>query len=297
MTEPGGPAADQAIEPEYVAARSVLIDALQALKDHSSALIVIGAQAIYLQTGRADIAVAPYTTDGDLGLDPNLLSDSPELGAAMTEAGFRLLEAVPGRSEPGTWFATVTINGRDLDIPVDIIVPEGVAPAGGRRGARLGLHGNRAARTASGLEAALVDNAWLTIASLDARDSRRIRAKVAGPAALLVAKMYKIHDRMSAGRRDRVVDKDALDVFRIMQTTLPVKIASTINMLAEHGTAGPPTLIAMDYLVEIFGKKEGAGVEMAVRSLRLALPKARVAEICVSYTKAVMDSIGGRPTG
>jgi hypothetical protein len=51
------------------------------------------------------------------------------------------------------------VDGEELLIPIDLIVPEGAATGGGRRGARLGLHGNRAARRAVGLEAALVDHA------------------------------------------------------------------------------------------------------------------------------------------
>jgi hypothetical protein len=42
----------------------VLLDALGALADHRRAVILVGAQAIYLHTHGADIAVAEYTTDG-----------------------------------------------------------------------------------------------------------------------------------------------------------------------------------------------------------------------------------------
>ncbi len=46
----------------YVVARRVLLDALEALGDHSNATVVVGAQAIYLRAGEADLIVAPYTT-------------------------------------------------------------------------------------------------------------------------------------------------------------------------------------------------------------------------------------------
>lgn len=61
----------------YVVARCVLIDALEALGPHREALVVVGAQAIYLRAGEADLVVAPYTTDGDLALDPDLLAEIP----------------------------------------------------------------------------------------------------------------------------------------------------------------------------------------------------------------------------
>jgi hypothetical protein len=54
------------VDPIYVEARRVLLDALTALAPQGSAVIVAGAQAVYLRAGDADVAVAPYTTDGDL---------------------------------------------------------------------------------------------------------------------------------------------------------------------------------------------------------------------------------------
>jgi hypothetical protein len=59
-------------------------------------------------------------------------------------------------------------------VPVDLIVPEGAAPPGGRRGVRLGTHGRQAARRAVGLEAALVDNSVMTIETLDPLDFRSV---------------------------------------------------------------------------------------------------------------------------
>lgn len=47
---------------EYVMARSALIDALIALRDHSSTIILIGAQAVYEWTGEGELAVAVMTT-------------------------------------------------------------------------------------------------------------------------------------------------------------------------------------------------------------------------------------------
>jgi hypothetical protein len=43
--------------PEYVLARSVLLDALQALAPHLDAVVLVGAQAVYLHTGDAELIV------------------------------------------------------------------------------------------------------------------------------------------------------------------------------------------------------------------------------------------------
>jgi len=127
---------------EYVAARRVLLDALEALGPQSRAVVLTGAQAVYLRTGPDSLPIAEYTTDGDLAINPVPLTDSPALGELLEAAGFELAE-LQGAEEPGMWQKTTTVGGVELTIPVDLMVPTGVAPAGGRRGARLGPHGNR----------------------------------------------------------------------------------------------------------------------------------------------------------
>jgi hypothetical protein len=115
----GGSVTDRIdIDPRYVAARRVLLDALTALAPHGKAVIVVGAQAIYLRTGLNEIAIAPYTTDGDLALDPTLLGDDPELERSMLDAGFRLSVQGGDRAQPGAWFATEKVNGEDLVVPL-----------------------------------------------------------------------------------------------------------------------------------------------------------------------------------
>jgi hypothetical protein len=49
-----------------------------------------------------EIGIAPFTTDGDLALDPGLLADEPRLEASMKRAGFTLLEPQPEKPEPGS---------------------------------------------------------------------------------------------------------------------------------------------------------------------------------------------------
>ena len=89
---PGAP------DPAYVRARRVLLDALFALDQQRDAVILVGAQAIYLHTGGFELAVAEYTIDGDIVLDPAVLSPKPELSQAIRGAGFA---AIPGK--PGAW--------------------------------------------------------------------------------------------------------------------------------------------------------------------------------------------------
>lgn len=102
------------IDPLYAQARSALLDALIALESQKDSIVLVGAQAVYLRTGETDVGVAPYTTDGDLAIDPITLGDSPLLEEAMKGAGF-----VPD-IHPGQWI-------RLSDVKVDLLVPESLA--------------------------------------------------------------------------------------------------------------------------------------------------------------------------
>jgi hypothetical protein len=66
----------------------VLLDALEALGPQRPSLVLVGAQAIYLHTGEANIAVAPFTTDADIVVDPAELLEQPHLGDALESSGF-----------------------------------------------------------------------------------------------------------------------------------------------------------------------------------------------------------------
>ena len=280
--------------PAYVAARRVLLDALVALAPHGDAFIVAGAQAIYLHTGAAvlDESVAPFTTDGDLAVNPSLLRDAPALEAAMTAADFELMPQGSGHIEPGIWIKPARVGDVTYDVPVDLIVPEGVAAGGGRRGARLGVHGKRAARRAVGLEVALVDHVSMTITAFETGDDRSITAEVAGVAAMFVAKVHKIHDRVESGRTHRLSDKDSSDLFRLMQTTSAEAVGRRLADLADHMTAGEVTQLAITYIDELYGRRGRPGVFMAVRALMGAVPEARIETVCVAYAGALCAAAG-----
>ncbi|MGE9807214.1 hypothetical protein ACQQCC_01870, partial [Janibacter sp. G1551] len=110
---------------EVIMARTGLLDALEALQSHLDALVVVGAQAIYLHTGSIQVALAEFTTDGDVAIDPDLLSSDPLVEDAMRAARFT---PDPRSSAIGSWISP-------RGVPVDLMVPEAVAGAG-RRGVR-----------------------------------------------------------------------------------------------------------------------------------------------------------------
>lgn len=236
------------VEPEYRAARHVLLEALEALGPHRSAVVLVGAQAVYLRAGEVELAVAPYTTDADLALDPRQLGDEPVIATALEGAGFEL--AV----RPGTWRLQST------EQQVDLLVPSALGGPG-RRGARLGVHGTEVARKANGLEAAVVDHEPVVVSSMDPEDGRSHEVKVAGVAALLVAKLHKINER----RHDpaRLNNKDALDVLRLLRCEEPARVAATLDHLASDAMAGEVTVAAHAMLAELFGSRDAVGSRMA----------------------------------
>jgi len=118
-----------------VAARRALLDALDALEEHRDALVLIGAQAIYLHTGAAPVALAEATKDSDLAVDPRVLADDPLLDELMRRANFHPDLEHP---QPGSWLSPE-------GIPVELMVPERLAGpnAKGRR-----AHASRPTRQA-----------------------------------------------------------------------------------------------------------------------------------------------------
>ncbi len=266
-----------------VAARSALLDALDALREQREALVLIGAQAVYLQTGAAPVALAEATKDSDLAIDPRALSDSPLLDEAMQRAGFHRNLTEP---QPGSWLSP-------RGIPVDLMVPAALAGEGGRRGARIPPHSRHATRRAPGLEAALVDHAAMTIVALDPGDSRSAEIEVAGPAALLVAKLHKLGERQE--RPERLLDKDAHDVYRLLAATDTLTLSGTLVELRTDELAGATTNEAIVYLEQLFAAgPEAVGSTMAGRAEQLVGDPAVVSAAVAALADDLLAALAGR---
>ena len=241
---------------DLVEVRAALLDALEALADHRGSVVVIGAQAIYLHTGEVTLALAESTYDSDLALDPRTLTDQPLVEQAMASAGFG---PNPITRQPGAW-----VNARG--IPVDLMVPEALAgpSASQRRGGRIPPHDRTATRRARGLEAAVVDRSQMVITALGAGDPRSFTASVAGPAALLVAKLHKLGERQDAP--DRRVDKDAYDTYRLLAAIATDALAEAMANLLQDVLPAPVTRQALIYLEQMFATPIAMGSVMAGRA-------------------------------
>jgi hypothetical protein len=275
-------------DPQYILARSVLLDALEALEGQREAVVVVGAQAIYLHTGGSEFAVPEFTTDADITLDPALLQHSPEIESAMRMARFERGNRI------GAWVARRKVGVVDVNVEVDLMVPEAVGGSG-RRAARLPGHAKEVARKARGLEATLLDKATKMIGALDHRDDRSFDVAVAGPAALLIAKLHKIAERISEREQRRVDDKDALDILRLLQAIETAPLAAALFALLKADLAGDVTREALVTLKGYFADRRSAGSQMAARAAGALMSAEEVATSCAFLASDLLRELDAEP--
>jgi hypothetical protein len=183
-----------------------------------------------------------------------LIRQDPLLEEAMAAANFhRNLEG----GQPGEW---LNPDG----IPVDLLIPESLVPAAGRRGARIPPHSSLATRKVPGLEAAVVDSRPMNIASLEAEDHRTFEMNVASPAALLAAKSFKLGERMY--KPSRLLDKDAHDVYRLVMATDTDQVVLGFTKLLSDERSESVTRQSLVYLGSMFEAASSIGPVMAGRT-------------------------------
>ncbi|AUI63154.1 hypothetical protein [Amycolatopsis sp. BJA-103] len=267
-----------------IVARRVLLDGLVALDRHLDALTVVGAQAVYLNTAEVRLPVAAHTSDGDLGIDPDLLGDAPLLEEALRGAGFERLQD----AQSGLWARRQMVGEVSALVELDLLIGETLAQ-GGRRSVRIEPHDKMSARRVPGLETAVVDRAPMTIAAWEPGDERTVTVHVAGAAALLVAKAHKIHDRLAdrAARPDRLTNKDAADVYRLMVGTRAADIGARFEELLVHPRVGEVTAVGLARLRRQFGGADTDGVRLAIDALAGAVPENRIRAVAPAYLRAL----------
>ncbi|MEO7022884.1 MAG: hypothetical protein ABI130_01440 [Leifsonia sp.] len=221
--------------PEIVESRRLLLHVLELLADQSEALTVLGAHAVFEQTKTViDLPSMDSTHDADLGVTPELLVPTPLIATVMDSAG--LEPASPSR--PGVW-GLKSEHEKPLNerLTIDLIAPAAVSGAG-RRSADVGQHGKRSVSKTVGTELSLIDRQWMTIESFDDQHAGR-EGYVAGVAALICAKAYKIHDRLDPAELvrnpQRFRAKDVTDLFRLMVA----KPGGEVRAIFDQGVATP----------------------------------------------------------
>ena len=169
------------------------------------------------------------------------------------------------------------------------MVPDAIAGKG-RRSVQAPPHDKRALRRAVGLEAAVIANTLVTIRALAADDDRVVESRVASPAALLVAKLHKLGERQETP--DRLVDKDACDVYRLLVAIATDELAAALVRLLADELAGDVTSTALDFLAQLFGHADSAGSVMAGRAEELVGNPAVVAAACAALAGDLLIAVG-----
>ena len=267
------------VDENYVRARSGLLDALAALGPLREAVALVGAQAVYeyIRDQAADFAVSPFTFDADLVLVPELLVADPRLVDAMAQAGYAL------SNQPG-------IYKREDGVQVDLLVPEAV---GGRRGrgADLGVHGNRAARQVYGLEGALVSRRLMTIGALGDEDGQVFEINVVGPAALLMAKVHKLAERIDANDVTWLNNKDAFDIFRLLRAVDVDELATEVAVLQADPISATVTVAAMARFRKLFETATAAGTQLVVQHVQGLENPHTIAGASVAVSRELIEGV------
>lgn len=243
-----------------ILARRCLLDALDALRFHLPSLILVGGQAVHLRAGNSIAALAPYTTDADLVVSSAQPASPPTIDEALRDAGFALRANAVGR-----WTKQFTRLGRDgIDVGVDLLVPPTVSVVKKGRSADLVGHHSKCARIAEGLDCAICDAEYMTLEALEETDRRTVRIQVAGSAALIVAKVFKIRDRQV---NNRLSDKDAVDVYRLLLGSEMDALRGRFQTLRNDLRVSKVAEEGLRLLKLQFGAMNATGVSMAARAL------------------------------
>jgi hypothetical protein len=254
-------------DPEVIRSRRALIDVIGALSEHTDALTVLGAHAVIEMTqGIPGTPPDDSTRDGDLGVTPYLLLPTPFLAQVMTDLGYERAYV----QRPGVWSP---VEQRHLDFhardTIDLIAPMEVSYSEGsrrpRRAARVGEHGDDAVSATVGTELSVIDREWRYLRSFD--DGEGVEVFVAGRAALLCAKAYKVHDRIDTKEfqrnADRLRPKDFADMYRLLLASEPEQVADLFAEGVATERIGPAVELGRDYLIELMTDADSFAAQVA----------------------------------
>jgi hypothetical protein len=272
-----------------IVSRRVLLDALDALTAHLDAVTIVGAQAVYLRSPEVGIsATASYTRDADLSLDTASLGSDPHLEDAMASANFVRYS----KDHAGIWVRSERVGNETLNIPVDLLAGKGLT-SGGRRSTNVDPHDSMSVLRVDGIEPAVLDNDVMEVRSLDpAAPDRFVEVKVAGQAALLVAKSFKIYQRANESGQRRLQNKDAADVLRLMRSNVgPDEVAERVQRLFADDRTAEVTKTGLGYLQELFEGAGTLGTQMAVDALSGLVDAREIELLAPAYVRELIAEI------
>jgi hypothetical protein len=232
--------------------RHLLIKAVNALSVLEKAITIVGAHAVHVWVQNVWGPVEMEATrDADIVLNPSFVADSPKIIELLQEIGIE----PASRDRPGIYgLSTERALPWAARTTFDVLVPETYAGSG-RRAARIVGQKNAASR-AVGLELSLWDRHLMELAMID-DPKKSIEVFVAGPAALLVSKAHKVHERFEqvSIRPERLRPKDSGDVALLMMVSDPKEVAAVmLRSIEAHPEIREVVTAAARWLQELYGK-------------------------------------------
>jgi hypothetical protein len=129
------------------------------------------------------------------------------------------------------------------------------------------------------------------VAALEPVDLRRFEIAVAGPAALLIAKAWKLGERDDKGG-ERLLAKDALDVlFILREVDVPVLVDGLRRQLSDEISRESATR-GLDYLERLFGNESAAGSTLATEALSGIEDEVSVRRSCAYLFRELLEALG-----
>ncbi|NLE96679.1 MAG: hypothetical protein GX596_01650 [Propionibacterium sp.] len=221
--------------------RAILSVVDEVIPEQRDSLTLLGGHAVLLRTDHVSHpGLSVPTTDGDFAVTPISLADKPPIEQAFLDAGFEHRDP----SRPGLWGRGKHLLGDRTDWyeKVDLLVP--TALSGNRRrnqrsaqAMKNSPHGKQSAGVAEGIELAAVDRSSMLIRDL-ADPGRSTRAHVAGVPSLVMAKAYKIGERLE-GNPARLRAKDFADLYLLFKAVPSAGIAAVWARHVDSETLGP----------------------------------------------------------
>lgn len=138
----------------------------------------------------------------------------------------------------------------------------------------------------------LVDKDKREIGAFESDDEREFVIWVAGPAAWLVSKLHKLAVRKASP--DRLSDKDALDVFRLLVTTETDDLAIRIQQLIADSISTQSATSAIGHLINLFGDRTSPGIDMLVRAVTPLEDSDVRSQACLILVSDLLDVLGMR---
>ncbi|WP_150307205.1 hypothetical protein [Planctomonas psychrotolerans] len=276
---------------DVVRSRGILLDTLHALDAHKQSLTVVGAHAVYERTKHLTNEIEMDSTrDADIGVFPELLAASPLLGTIMDSLD--LEPASPAR--PGVW-GLKSERGRDLHerLTVDLIAPDAIAGKGSRS-ADTGVHGTKIVSRTKGTELTLIDRDLMYLDSFGS--GTPIDAYVAGHAALIAAKSWKLIDRLEekelSRNRNRLRPKDAGDLWRLIATSDGNEVLKVFDVGIADSRIGDAVAHAKRHVITVI-TPEGPFVPLVKSHFDGRFSDERIQTEIERWSEGFLNEVGG----